>query len=72
MLIATALTLALIGFVASMLADLARQNGSKIAAALLGRSSVSPLPTLPAAVRFSLRYTAARPETVRPALRAAA
>ena len=74
MLVATALTLALIGFVASMLNDLARRDGVKIVAALQGRSASagSPLPARPMTVRFSPRYTGARPEPVRTALRAAA
>jgi len=74
MLVATALTLALIGFVASMLAGLARQEGSKIAAALQGQSwaSGSPLPTAPVTVWLSPRYTAARPEPLKPLLRVAA
>lgn len=74
MLVATALTLVLIGFVASMLIDLARRDGTKIVAALHGHSwaSGSPLPASPVTVRFSLRYMAARPEPVRTALRAAA
>jgi len=74
MLVATALTLALIGFIASTLTDLARQDGLKIIAALQGRSlsAGSPLPGRPMTVRFNPRYMAARPETVRPALRAAA
>ena len=74
MLIATALTLALVGFVASMLARLARQDGPKIAAALQGRSwtASSPLPAARATLRISPRYTAVRPEPVRTMLRAAA
>jgi hypothetical protein len=74
MLLATALTLALIGFVASMLTELARRDGSKIAAALQGRSwaARSPLPASAMTVRFSPRYTAVRPEPARPELRAAA
>jgi hypothetical protein len=73
MLFATALTFGLIAFVASMLVNLARQDGLKIAAALQGRSWASgPLPASPVTVRFSPRYTAARPERVRTALRAAA
>jgi hypothetical protein len=74
MLVVTALTLALIGFVASTLAELARQDGLKIVAALEGRSwaAGSPRPAPPVTVRFSPRYTAGRPEPARPALRAAA
>jgi hypothetical protein len=74
MLVATALTLALIGFIASMLAELARRDGTKIVAALHGHSwaSGSPLPASPMTVRLSPRYTAVRPELARTALRAAA
>jgi hypothetical protein len=74
MLVATALTLALIGFAVATLADLARHDGLKIVAALRGHSwtAVSPIPGRPVTVRFSPRYTAGRPERVRPALRAAA
>jgi hypothetical protein len=74
MLVATALTLALIGFVTSTLAALARQNGPKIVAALQGRSnaSESSLPAYSVMVRFSPRYTAARPEQLKSSLRVAA
>ena len=74
MLVATALTLALIGFVASTLANLARQDGGKIVAALQGRSwnSGTSLPARPVTVRFSQRYTAGRPQRKQTALRAAA
>ena len=74
MLVVTTLTLALIGFVASMLVELGRRDGLKIVAALHGRSlaSGSTLPASPATVRFSPRYAAQRAEPVRPALRAAA
>ena len=73
MLIATALTLALIGFVATTLADLARRDGLKIVAALRGHGSSAHtlIVERPVSVRFSPRYMAARPEA-RPALRAAA
>ena len=74
MLVATALTLAVIGFVTSMLIALVRQDGPKIVAALQGRAWVgqSPVPAGPVAIRFSPRCTAARPEPARPVLRAAA
>jgi hypothetical protein len=74
MLVATALTLALAGFVVVTLADLARQDGLKIIAALHGNSwtANSPVGTRPVTVRFSPRYTAERPVRLSPALRAAA
>ena len=72
MLVTTAVTLALIGFVVSMLAELARQDGLKIVAALQGRSwaAHSTISALPITIRLSPRYMAAEP--ARPALRAAA
>lgn len=74
MLVATALTLVLIAFLATMLAELARQDGGKIYAALQGRSWASgpPLPARPVTVRFSPRYTAMQPALAQSALRAAA
>jgi len=74
MLLATALTLALIGFVASTLAELVRRDGLKIVAALRGRSwtAESPHPARSVTVRFNPRYAVARPEPVRLSLRAAA
>ncbi len=74
MLVATALTLALMGFVASMLARLVRQDGLKIAAALQGQSwaSGSPLPDHPVTIRFSPRYMAVRLAPAHAELRAAA
>jgi len=70
--LAIVLTLALFGLVTTVLVDLIRQNGRKIAAALEGRSwtAQSPVSTRPVTVRFSPRYRAAEP--ARPALRAAA
>jgi len=70
--LATALTLALLGLVTAVLVDLIQQNGRKIAAALEGRSWTAqpPVSARPATVRFSPRYRAAEP--AQPALRAAA
>jgi len=61
MLVATAVTLALLGFVGSALTRLLRQDGEKILAALQGRSWTAqpPAPTLPATIRFSRPYRAA-------------
>jgi len=72
LMVATLLTLALIGFVVMMLANLARDDGAKVIAALQGRSWVTEPSSRPVTLRFSPRYTAARPELARPALRAAA
>ncbi len=74
MLVATALTLVLIGFVASILVKLARQDGPKIAAALQGRSwtSGSPAPAARAKLRIRSRCMGVRPELARTMLRAAA
>ena len=74
MLVPTALTLALFGFIAWLLIEVVRQDGAKIAAALQGRSwaAEAALPANPVTVRFSPRYTAAGPEPARAALRAAA
>ena len=71
--LATALTLALLGLVTAVLVDLFQQNALKIAAALEGRSWTAQ-PTVsarPMTVRFSPRYTAER-RVLAPALRAAA
>jgi len=68
---ATAITLAVIGLAVSGLADLARQDGAKILAALEGRSwSATPRSDRPVIVRFSSPRRAAEP--ARPSLRAAA
>ena len=69
-----ALTLALFGLVAFMLAELVRHDGNKILAALQGQSWTAepPHPVRPVTVRFSPRYPAARPVRALPELRAAA
>ena len=74
MLLATALTLALLGFAVSMLLRLVRQDGDKIIAALEGRSWTAQPPALarPVTVRFSPRCTAAGRGWPRVGLRAAA
>jgi hypothetical protein len=63
MLIATALTLAVLGFLASLLAGMVRQEGDKIIAALQGRSWTSQPPAAerPVTVRFSQQRRAAEP-----------
>ena len=69
-----ALTLALFGLVAFVLAELIRQDGNKIVAALLGRSWMAepPQPVRPVTVRLSPRYPVSRPVRALPELRAAA
>jgi len=74
MLVATAVTLALLGFVGSALSKLLRQDGDKILAALQGRSWTAqrPAPTRPIAIRFSRPCRAAESARVPAGLRAAA
>ncbi len=72
--IATALTLVLIGIVIAALAHTLGDNGGKIIAALHGQSCLTepPMSVRPVTVRFSQRYPAVRPIRARPELRAAA
>lgn len=72
--LATAVTLALLGFAATILADLFRDHGQKIMAALKGRSWISQPPLLarPITVRLNQRYPASRPMRAQPEWRAAA
>lgn len=72
--LATALTLALFGFAALMLAGMVRADSRKILAAFAGRSwaSQNAASIRPVAVRFNPRYPECRPMRVRPELRAAA
>ena len=74
MLIATAVTLALLGFVGSALTRMCRQDGEKILAALQGRSWAAqlPAPTRPVAIRFSRPCRAAESARVPAGLCAAA
>ena len=68
---ATAVTLAVIGFAVRALADLARNDGGKILAALQGRSvAAAPRPERAIVVRLSSRRAPA--EAAWPELRAAA
>ena len=70
---ATATTLALFGFVLTMVVDVIRRDGRKIVAALEGQSLIAePTPTRPITVRFSQPRRAAELVPARPALRAAA
>src|SRR4030095_8399184 len=66
--LATALTLALLGLVMAVLVDLIQQNGAKITAALEGRSwTAQPLVlTRPMTVQFSPRYMAEQPTPMAP------
>ncbi len=71
--LATALTLALLGLVFAMLVGLVRHDGRKILAALQGRSWISEPPSpRPVTVRFSPRYPVIQPLRAQPELRAAA
>ena len=72
--LATVVTLALLGLVVSMLAGLVRQDGQKIVAALQGRSWTAQPPASfrPVQVRFTQRYPAARQVRRRQELSAAA
>jgi hypothetical protein len=70
---ATAVTLAVIAVVIARLADLVREDGTKIIAALQGRSGFAETaPTVPAIVRLNPRCTAEELEFARPELGAAA
>ncbi len=72
--LATATTLALLGFAIAMLVRIIRNDGGKVMAALEGRSWTSQPPaTLRSVpVRISQRYPMQAPQRVRPAIRAAA
>lgn len=72
--LAIAVTLALFGFAVAMLAQLVRNDGPKIVAALQGHSWTAqpPLSARPVTVRVSQRYPASRPVRAQPAWRAAA
>ena len=71
--LSTAITVALFGFVLTMVVDVIRRDGRKIVAALEGQSLIAePAPARPITVRFSQPRRAAEPVRVWPALRAAA
>lgn len=72
--LAAAVTLALFGFILTLVVDVFRRDGRKIIAALEGRSwTAEPSYGRPVAIRFSPRCTAEAPEpTWQPGLRAAA
>jgi hypothetical protein len=70
---ATAITLALFGLVLTLVVDVIRRDGRKIAAALEGRSWVAePGSGRPVTFRISQPRRAAAPVLRQPALRAAA
>ena len=72
--LATALTLALLGGALAMIVRLVRADGQKILAALRGESwlAAPPMSIRPVMVRFSQRYPAIRPLRTRAEWRAAA
>ena len=72
--LATAVTIALFGFVALLLGGMLRVEGKKMLAALQGQSWASrhSAPGQVVTIRVSPRYPASRPVRARPALRAAA
>ena len=70
--LATAVTLAILGFAVRALADLAKQDGAKVVDALWGRSwAAAPKPDRPILARLSSTRTVAVPDW-RPELSAAA
>ena len=70
---ATAITLALFGFVLTMVVDVIRRDGGKIVAALEGRSwTAEPAAGRPVTIRFSQQRKAAERVLAQPVLRAAA
>ena len=70
---ATAITLALFGFVLILVVDVIRRDGRKVMAALEGRSwTAEPTAGRPVTIRFSQPRREVEPGLVRPALRAAA
>lgn len=72
--LATAAILAIILFAVAMLADLVRDDGRKILAALKGQSWAAQRPPAarPITIRFSQRYPEMRALRARPEWRAAA
>jgi len=72
--IATIVTLALLGLIVAILIGTLRNDGAKILAALAGRSRLAepPLTVRPVQVRFSQRYRVSQPLRAQPAWRAAA
>ena len=71
---AIAFSLALFGFVLTMVVDVIRRDGGKVVAALEGRSwTAGPTEGRPATIRFNPRRTEVELEPLwQPALRAAA
>lgn len=70
---AAAATLALFGFILTLVVDVMRRDGGKILAALEGHSwTAGPTAGRPVTIRFSPRGTAVEPAPGLPRLRAAA
>ena len=70
---ATAVSLAIMGFVIAAIVGMVRQDGAKIAAALNGRSWAAQAKSgRPMIVRLSSTFKPMEPATVWPAMRAAA
>jgi hypothetical protein len=71
--LAAVATLALFGFILTLVVDVMRRDGAKIAAALEGRSwTAQPCSGRPVTIRFNPRCTAAAPAGRPAGLRAAA
>lgn len=71
--LAAAVTIALFGFILTLVVDVMRRDGAKILAALDGRSwTAQPATGRPIAIRFSPSCKAAEPERMPAELRAAA
>ena len=71
--LAAAVTLALFGFILTLVVDVLRRDGAKILAALDGHSwTAQPTAGRPVTIRFSQRCTAADPARMPAGLRAAA
>jgi hypothetical protein len=72
--LAVAVTLALFGFVLTMVVDVIRRDGGKVIAALEGHSwTAGPTEGRPVTIRFNPRYTEVQLEpSWQPALRAVA
>ena len=71
--LATAVTLAFFGFILTMVVDVIRRDGRKIAAAMQGRSWIAqPAAGRPVTVRFSQPRKVVERSPLQPVLRAAA
>ena len=71
--LATAVTLAFFGFILTMVVDVIRRDGRKIAAAMQGRSwTAQPAAGRPVTVRFNQPRKVVEHSPLQPVLRAAA